>query len=55
MQVYNFFQNDLKIWRYKGVKGKNKTKIARKKFIFDFFFQLNSFFLLLQVSKHSMS
>ena len=25
------FQNYLYIWRYKGVKDKNKTKAARKK------------------------
>ena len=31
------------IWRCKGVKGKNKTKAARKKLFLNFFFQLKIF------------
>ena len=50
-----FFQNYLYNWRYKGVKGKNKTGATRKKFIFYFFFQLKFFCLLSQVFKNSMS
>ena len=37
------------------MKGKNETRVARKKFIFDFFSLLNFFCLLPQVSKHNMS
>ena len=38
------------------MKGKNETGVARKKIIFDLFFQLIFFFCLLpQVFKHSMS
>ena len=51
-----FFQNYLKIRRFKGVKGKNKIGAARNFLIFDFLFQIKFFFCLLpQVSKHSMS
>ena len=46
---------DLRNKSYKQFLVKNKNGEARKKIIFDFFFQLNFFCLLLQVSKHSMS
>ena len=33
------------IWRYKGVKGKNKTRAPRKNFTFDFFFSIEFVFV----------
>ena len=46
---------DLRNKSYKQFLVKNESGAVRKIFIFDFFFQLNFFCLLLQVSKNSMS
>ena len=53
--VCNYFTKLFVDLELEGCKGQNKTKVARKKIIFDFFFQLKFIGLLLQVSKHNMS
>ena len=46
---------DLRIKSYKQFLVKKESGATRKKIIFDFFFQLNFFCLLLQVFVHNMS